>query len=504
MKKYGSLQSRASLQQRIALVILGIFLFFVFLETSLRLGELVLLSMQEHRNLQSIKQKGAYRILCLGESTTQGQYPPFLEQALNQRKIGVCFSTIDKGRISTNTPTILSKVESYLAEYHPDMVVAMMGVNDPGKHIPYEAPTASKTMFLIRSFKTYKFSRFLWLHILTKAKEMGLYKLHEDKQRSPYPGKIATRLPETGSKEDYVEPSPAEKFLDKAIELKPKDYNAYLELGHFYQDQGKFTQAEDAFKQAIEFNPKNGDAYIELGWLYFIQGRFSSVEYAFQYSQAEDAFKQAVELNPENERVYFEIGRFYRHQKKFTQAEDAFKKARELSPKDHRIYLELGQLYQHQGKITQAKDAFEKVIEFNPENDEAYRAISVLDEEIGRPDLAKEYAEKAKRLILGYYIPVTVNSYRRLKEILDKKKIRLVCVQYPMRNLEPLKRVFKQDEGVIFVDNENVFKEAVKKASYQEYFTDMFGGDFGHCTDKGNKLLAENIANVILKEVFNK
>jgi len=33
---------------------------------------------------------------------------------------------------------------------------------------------------------------------------------------------------------------------------------------------------------------------------------------------------------------------------------------------------------------------------------------------------------------------------------------------------------------------------------------DMFGGDFGHCTQKGNKLLAGNIADVILKEVFGK
>lgn len=46
--------------------------------------------------------------------------------------------------------------------------------------------------------------------------------------------------------------------------------------------------------------------------------------------------------------------------------------------------------------------------------------------------------------------------------------------------------------------------EYFNKASYKEYFGDMFAGDFGHCTKKGNRLLAENIANVILKEVFGK
>ena len=144
MKENKFLQPRVSPKQKIALIIFGIFLFFVLLEASLRLGGFILLSMQEHRNLQSIKQKGAYRILCVGESTTQRQYPQFLEEALNQRNIGVHFSVIDKGIAGTNTSTILSQVESYLNEYHPDMVVTMMGINDAGEHIPLEVVAISK------------------------------------------------------------------------------------------------------------------------------------------------------------------------------------------------------------------------------------------------------------------------------------------------------------------------------------------------------------------------
>ena len=64
--------------------------------------------------------------------------------------------------------------------------------------------------------------------------------------------------------------------------------------------------------------------------------------------------------------------------------------------------------------------------------------------------------------------------------------------------------MIKKHKGVIFVDNERVFQEALKQGSYQEYFRDMFAGDFGHCTQKGNMLLAQNIADVILKEVFSK
>ncbi len=80
----------------------------------------------------------------------------------------------------------------------------------------------------------------------------------------------------------------------------------------------------------------------------------------------------------------------------------------------------------------------------------------------------------------------------------------MVCVQYPMRSIDPLKKIFEKDEGVIFVDNETIFKEMVKKSGPKEVFLDMFGGDFGHCTPKGNRLLAQNIADAILRAVFNK
>ena len=77
-------------------------------------------------------------------------------------------------------------------------------------------------------------------------------------------------------------------------------------------------------------------------------------------------------------------------------------------------------------------------------------------------------------------------------------------MQYPVRQLEPLKEIFEEYDGIIFVDNERIFKEALKKSSRTEYFEDMFGADFGHCTQKGNCLLAQNIADVIIREAFNK
>jgi tetratricopeptide (TPR) repeat protein len=97
----------------------------------------------------------------------------------------------------------------------------------------------------------------------------------------------------------------------------------------------------------------------------------------------------------------------------------------------------LGSLYQAQGRSSQADAAFKKDLELNPRNDCAYGALSVLYESIGNSKQAKAYAQKANRIRLEERNPVTAHNYRKLKEILDKKGIRLVCVQYPMRNIEP-------------------------------------------------------------------
>jgi hypothetical protein len=123
---------------------------------------------------------------------------------------------------------------------------------------------------------------------------------------------------------------------------------------------------------------------------------------------------------------------------------------------------------------------------------------------MGDSRLAREYDKKVKELGLNYYLPMTTANYQKLKAILDKRSIVYVCAQYPVRSLAPLKQIFKEEEGVIFVDNERIFKEAIAKEGYKEYFWDMFGGDFGHCTEKGNRLLAENIANTILRGYFRK
>lgn len=412
--------------------------------------------------------------MCLGESTTQGQYPAYLEQILNQRNIGIKFKAIDKGITSTNTGSIVSQLEANLSKYQPDLVVTMMGINDKGAHMPYEAPTASKGILFMRSLKVYKLARLLGLHLKTTYKAVSAFRQQTDKY---------THLQ-------------SQSILNKGSLLPVHDVGYYVELGWMYNDQGKLTLAEEAFKQGIALNPNHPECYEGLGRTYILQSR---------PALAEKVFKRGIAVAANYSNCFDGLGQMYLKQGRPALAEEVFRRGIALNPQDFTCYTNLGKMYKDQGKIALLEETFKQGAILNSQYDGMYGLLASLYLEKGQNYLAQEYYHKANEFRMRRCNPATANNYRRLKEILDKRRIRLVCVQYPMRNLYPLVKIFGDDASdIIFVDNEKAFKDAVGRQGYKEYFVDMFGGDFGHCTPKGNRLLAENIANTILKEVFKK
>lgn len=68
--------------KRFVLILLGIFLSLVLLECGLILVGFAISSYQQYKNTKALKNVSQYKIMCLGESTTQNQYPIQLQQIL--------------------------------------------------------------------------------------------------------------------------------------------------------------------------------------------------------------------------------------------------------------------------------------------------------------------------------------------------------------------------------------------------------------------------------------
>jgi tetratricopeptide (TPR) repeat protein len=544
---------RPGITAKILTIIFGLLLCSLLLELGLRAAGSAFLSLQERRNRAAIRQKGAYRIMCLGESTTAlggvYSYPSQLNRILNQRGNGIKFSVINKGVCGVNTAHILDNLGSYLDDYRPDMVITMMGINDKGPNMFFEHVPGSKAVNFIKSFRIYKLTRIIWLNIVNA----GSRRLSSE---SRAPGICPERLEAPQSNElskleeaikldpqnewPYVEIGSlyriqgkvyeAEALLNKALELNPGNYWPYAELGWIYRDQGRLAEAKALFKKAKELNPKNDWPSLGVGWFYRAHGQSSQAEAALKkaietnpgnygaytglgwfyraqarFSKAESAFRKAIELAPRHDGAYVGLGWLYKAQGKILEAEEFFKKAIEVNPQDDWPYIELGAIYQDQGKFSEAAEFFKKAIEVNPRNIWIYRILKVLYIEMGDPQLARECDKKANELRADDYPTVVIDNYNKLKAALDRRGIVYLCTQYPLRSLEPLRRIFQGNAGgIIFVDNQGVFQDALKKKGYNEYFTDKFGGDFGHCTPEGNRLLAENIANAVLDKLWEK
>ncbi|MCM2267414.1 MAG: tetratricopeptide repeat protein [Elusimicrobiales bacterium] len=602
----------------------GLLALLLLAEAGLRAGGAVLRAFQERANAAALGKKGVYRILCLGESTTQGQYPLFLEAALNQGGAGRRFAVIDEGKGATDTAAILARAEALLDKYRPDMVVAMMGMNDPGEpHLLYEEPSGGAALSAVRSLKVYKLARLLYR--LSRGENSWALPGREgpavDRHgassgpgwRTPQEAAEAGRLERTAAGQPdalvrlgtlYLRQGlalKAEEALRAALELRPDDYAALVGLGWTSLELADLEAAGELFQKARRLKPDKDGAYAGLGALSVLKGDARGAEKnllkalelnpangkacsllgglyaAGARPRAAEAFlERAVSLDPGSFRAYDDLARFYVESGRGERAQKVLEQAARQLPSDDRVYALLGLLRLVLDRFAEAPGDLDKALALNPANEIALLARDVLrrartgregaylwlgtlclrpgwtrpaqqqlekaaraDPSAGPPRfmLGRLYLEKGLReqaraqfeqalalnpsdertraalaLLAGgpaagsalpgpeeAFNKVTAANYRALKKMLDARGIRLVCVQYPMRAAAPLRNIFGGGAaGVVFVDNSGLFREAVARDGYKAYFRDLCGGDFGHCTPRGNKLLGENIAKAIL------
>ena len=532
---------KTTLAQKILLVFFGFFLTVILLEVGLRVGGFVFLSFQEGSNRVSLDQNDSFRILCLGESTTalggDNSYPRQLENILNSTRKDIHFSVINKGIPSITTTQIVANLEKYLDEYKPHLVVVMMGIND-GSALQNNPNGISrvKNPFL-EKFQIFKLTKLLWLHVTYQDKketknpflEKALQSL--DAQVNANPSSVGlTKLANFYGAMNNFEKQ--KEILLKAIEYDPNNYQALGYLGTCYKHFGDYKNASHALEEMIKAIPDKGDhlmwAYAELGDSYRLEQNYSEARRGYlksievfpnhpgafgclgdvymeqeRYTQAQALFEKQLQIYPLGVLWYGKLAHCYQRQGRSAMAERLLKQGLRLNPSAAVLYLELGECLMQNKKYDEAERVFKQALQLEPEalqgvNVDIDRYLLASYEAQGKNDLAK----KLRRSLLskeGMYTPLTRENYQKLKEILSRRKILLVVMQYPMRDIGPIKEMLEPAGGILFVENKKNFKEAIAKANYDDYFTDRFAGDFGHCTPKGNFLLAQNAANVIVK-----
>ncbi len=115
---------------------------------------------------------------------------------------------------------------------------------------------------------------------------------------------------------------------------------------------------------------------------------------------------------------------------------------------------------------------------------------------------AQEYFDKAEQIRLKFPDLELYNVYKLILKKLIDNNIKVICMQYPVRSILPLQAQLKNEpyyDKLTFISNEKLFKDALMKKNFRDLFVDQFAGDFGHCTDLGNTLIANNVVNTLEK-----
>lgn len=522
---------------------LGVCLALVFLEVGLRMAGGVVLYLQERHNHLSFNQN-EYRILCLGESTTalggEDSYPSQLEQMLNLKSPEKKFTVINEGIISTTTNTILANLDQNLARYKPQMVVLMMGINDKAylqgviKNLWWEHV---KSFF--KDFRVYKLMHLIYEHTTHRIKEfhgpkddpgvslsldgdyhqvenslkalilecMGRTHQHMD-QRAQYQRNGQLSL--AGQEEKSAQQSAVEASV------------FCVELAKRYRIQGSFQGAQDILKQAAIFNPKFAGIYQEWGEMYLLEGKIDQALKAFQlalsldpqnsdallglahaYHQEHDDkafifYARYLQINPDYW-GHIELAQWLRENKHLDAALEYLGRAIAIGPSFDEAYVDLGQVLDDQGDYSKEEAFYLKETSLRSQSPRLYQALGQFYQKQGRQDLAQGYFQKAAACEMAEYLPVTLVNFNLISNTILNRHIKLLVMQYPLRNIAPLKDYLGQRKGLVFVENKQNFKEALAREGYNHYFKDNFAFDFGHCTREGNGLIARNLARVILK-----
>jgi tetratricopeptide (TPR) repeat protein/tRNA A-37 threonylcarbamoyl transferase component Bud32 len=134
-------------------------------------------------------------------------------------------------------------------------------------------------------------------------------------------------------------------------------------------DNNRRERGLTRIRRAVEFQPPHPDAFRRLGQFYQHNG---------QFAEALDAYTQCRRLAPEDFRVYQDLGNLYSGHSEFEQASKFFEKAVELAPDRVVLRALLAASYQDQGRFNEAETQLREALKYQQSPDAMVQLGHVL------------------------------------------------------------------------------------------------------------------------------
>lgn len=145
----------------------------------------------------------------------------------------------------------------------------------------------------------------------------------------------------------------------QTIKHFPKAHTAYSNRGHFFRDNGNFSEAIKNYNEAIRVNPKKAETYNSRGKLYFENQ---------QVDKAIQDYTTGIQMDPTIAELYANRGGAYGASGKIDLAVQDLNKSIELDPEFKNAYLNRSIAYFQRGQFDLAIQDYTAYLKLAPYN----------------------------------------------------------------------------------------------------------------------------------------
>jgi O-antigen ligase/Tfp pilus assembly protein PilF len=188
------------------------------------------------------------------------------------------------------------------------------------------------------------------------------------------------------------------KETEKNVEKYPFDTTPYLYVGRMYillmsKESGVGEKAEEYIQKAIDLNPRNPRIWYEMG-----QAKLSQKKYQESY----DSFKKALDLNPKVNLSWWFLSNVAFQLEKYDEAIYDAEKAIDLGYDSYKNsitdLMRLVAIYEKTGNYSKVLEYYIMAVEEQPQNPQVHASLAVAYAKMGQKEEAIKSALKAAEL----------------------------------------------------------------------------------------------------------
>jgi tetratricopeptide (TPR) repeat protein len=183
------------------------------------------------------------------------------------------------------------------------------------------------------------------------------------------------------------------KWLEKAVELDPKNKAAWYYLGRAYYSRTLLPESRRAFLTVLDLDPRDARAENNLGLI---------LESEAKPDEALEAYRKAMEWQAgsahRSEQPYLNFGSLLLELDRASEAIAPLEKAVEFGPDNASCHLKLGSAYLSANRLLEAQRELEKAERLEPENAAIHYQLARFYKQMHWMDKAKIEFQRTEEL----------------------------------------------------------------------------------------------------------